>query len=185
MIDVLILFGQPGAGKGTIAKLIEKETKQKHISTGDIFRENIKNETELGKKVSAILNAGDYVPDELTNEILKDALLKSKVLEYGALLDGYPRTSNQVDFLEQLFKENNFNARILYLEAPEEEIINRLISRGRDDDNIEIIKHRFEVYKKDSAPLVDKLTKNHELIKVDASGSIDQVWSRVKGVLNI
>ena len=172
MIKNYIFLGAPGVGKGTMAARLQEEKGIKHISTGDIFRQNIKNETPLGLKVKDILAAGEYVPDALTNEIVFDALSTDEIKEHGFLLDGYPRTANQAQFL----KDNNFEiTAVVLLDAAEETIINRLVSRARGkDDTPEVIKHRLEVYNEQTKPLIDFYEKENLLVRVNAEGSIDE-----------
>ena len=181
MIKNYIFLGAPGVGKGTMASKVEEGKGIKHISTGEIFRDNIKNETELGLKVKSILASGEYVPDEITNEIVKDALSTEYVKKNGFLLDGYPRTINQAQFL----KDNGFNiSAAILLDAPDELVINRLLSRARgEDDTLEVIKHRLDVYNKLTKPLIDFYTNEKLIIKVDSSGEVEQNYENIMRVL--
>lgn len=171
MIKNYIFLGAPGVGKGTMAAKLQEVKGIKHISTGDIFRQNIKDETPLGLKVKDILASGEYVPDEITNEIVKNALSTDEVKERGFLLDGYPRTANQAQFL----KDNGFEiTAAVLLDASEETIMNRLLSRARGkDDTPEIIKHRLKVYNDQTKPLIDFYKGEGLLVKVSAESDID------------
>lgn len=181
MIKNYIFLGAPGVGKGTMAAKLQGEKGIKHISTGEIFRENIKNKTPLGVKVKAIIASGEYVPDEVTNEIVKDTLSTEYVKKHGFLLDGYPRTSNQAQFL----KDNGFNiTAAVLLDASDETVIGRLVDRARgEDDTPEIIKHRLEVYNKQTKPLIDFYEKEKLLIKINSEGGIEENYSRLLKVL--
>lgn len=179
----LLIVGPPGAGKGTQAARIAERLQIPTISTGDIFRANIKNETELGLRVKAIVDNGDYVPDSLTNELITDRLAEDDAAN-GFLLDGYPRTPDQVRYLEELLssKGQKLDA-VLQLVADEDEIVERLRKRageqGRADDTEEAIRHRQEVYKRETAPVLDILGAQGLLIEVDGLGSVDEVTDRI------
>ena len=179
----LLIVGPPGAGKGTQAARIAERLSIPTISTGDIFRANIKNETELGLRVKAIVAGGDYVPDSLTNELVSDRLAEADAAE-GFLLDGYPRTPDQVRFLEELLsaKGQKLDA-VLQLVADEDEIVERLrkraLEQGRADDTEEAIRHRQEVYKRETAPVLDILREQGLLIEVDGLGTVDEVTERI------
>lgn len=181
MIKNFIFLGSPGVGKGTMAKLLATRKNLKHISTGDIFRSHIKNKTVLGKKVEAILESGKYVPDELTNAIVKDALEQARNENIGFILDGYPRTQNQADFL----KDNHFQIdAVALLKAPstliEKRLQKRAVAEKRTDDTPEVIARRIAVYHAETAPLI-KYYKQLKLIKeVDASGDIDQNYQALE-----
>ena len=180
------MFGAPGVGKGTFAARIAEHTGAVHISTGEIFRANIKNETELGLKVKAILDAGQYVPDELTNEILLDAVSKPEIAEKGWILDGYPRTIGQVEFLIEkgIINLDDANFLTVLLDADLDLTVKRLVARGRADDKEEIIRDRYNVYKNESAPLIDKIIPNADdkskVVEVQTNGTMDEVWTEIK-----
>ena len=177
MIKNYIFLGAPGVGKGTLASKLQKDKGIKHISTGEIFRENIKSETDLGLKVKAIIAKGEYVPDELTNEIVKEALNTEYAKKHGFILDGYPRTENQAKFL----KENGFNiTAAVLLDATDEVVTQRLLDRARgEDDSPEVIRHRLEVYNKQTKPLIDFYTKENLIVKIDSEGSIEENYNRL------
>ena len=170
MVKNFIFLGAPGVGKGTVAQEIEKKHGIKHISTGDIFRDNIKNKTPLGLKVKAVLDSGGYVSDDLTNEIIKEVIISDQVQKTGFILDGYPRTLNQAKFLRD--SGININGAIL-LYADEKIIMHRLTSRARGkDDTPVVIKKRLAIYNQKTKPLIDFYQKENKLIRVSAEGTI-------------
>ncbi|KQW08007.1 adenylate kinase [Leifsonia sp. Root4] len=183
----LLIVGPPGAGKGTQAKRIGETFGIPDVSTGDIFRFHIKNGTELGLRVKAIVDAGDYVPDSLTNEIVT-ARLEEEDAANGFLLDGYPRTIDQVRYLDELLaKKGQPLEAVIRLVADQEEIIARLSKRaleqGRADDTEEAIRHRQEVYARETAPLVEVFRERGLLIDVDGLGNVDEVGDRISAAL--
>lgn len=179
----LLIVGPPGAGKGTQAARIAERFGIPTISTGDIFRANIANETELGKRVKQIVDAGDYVPDSLTNELVTDRLSAADATT-GFLLDGYPRTPDQVRYLAELLDSHGHKLdAVLRLVADQEEIVRRLqkraIEQGRADDSEEAIRHRQEVYQRETAPVLEMFREQGLLIEVDGLGSVDEVSDRI------
>lgn len=179
----LLIVGPPGAGKGTQAARIAERFGIPTISTGDIFRANIAGETELGKRVKQIVDAGDYVPDSLTNELVTDRLSEADATT-GFLLDGYPRTPDQVRYLDALLTSHGHKLdAVLRLVADQEEIIRRLqkraVEQGRADDSEEAIRHRQEVYQRETAPVLEMFREQGLLIEVDGLGSVDEVSDRI------
>jgi Adenylate kinase and related kinases len=183
----LLIVGPPGAGKGTQAARIAERYRIPTISTGDIFRANIKNETELGKQVKAIVDAGDYVPDSLTNALVTDRLSEADAAG-GFLLDGYPRTPDQVAYLDELLASHGHALdAVIRLVADQDEVVRRLrqraIEQGRVDDSEEAIRHRQEVYQRETAPLLDIFRARGFLIEIDGLGAIDDVSDRIFAAL--
>lgn len=182
----LLIIGPPGAGKGTQASRIAERYGVPAISTGDIFRANIKGGTELGQRVQAIIEAGELVPDSLTNEIVADRLAQADAVN-GFLLDGYPRTVDQVHALDEMIGGASLDAVVL-LEADTEAVVARLLKRaeleGRADDTEEVIRHRQEVYAAQTAPLVELFSERGILVTVDGLGSVEEVAERIAGGLD-
>lgn len=183
----LLIVGPPGAGKGTQAKRISLAYGIPTISTGDIFRSNIANETELGLQVKTIVDAGDYVPDELTNALVHDRLHQADAVD-GFLLDGYPRTTDQVRYLDSLLAERGAQVdAVVRLVADRDAIVERLrkraIAEGRSDDSEEAIRHRQDVYLRQTEPLIAVYRDRGLLIEVDGLGSVDDVASRIGAAL--
>ncbi len=179
----LLLIGPPGSGKGTQAARLAGLFGIPAISTGDIFRQNIENGTSLGKQVQAIVEAGEYVPDSLTNDLVRHRLEEPDAAA-GFLLDGYPRTLDQVAYLDHILSERGtaLNA-VLQLTADTDELVARLrkrsIERGRSDDTEEAIRHRQDVFLKQTAPLVDVYDERGLLIRIDGLGAVDEVAERI------
>lgn len=177
----LLIIGPPGAGKGTQATKIAESYGIPAISTGDIFRANIKGGTELGQRVQAIIEAGELVPDALTNEIVADRLHQDDAAP-GFLLDGYPRNVEQVHALDGMLEGDSLDAVVL-LEADTDEVVARLLKRaeleGRADDTEDVIRHRQNVYAEQTAPLIELFTERGILVAVDGLGSIDDVADRI------
>ena len=146
----MLIIGPPGSGKGTQAERISERLGVVAISTGDIFRANVKGETPLGVEAKKYMDAGDFVPDSVTNKMVRDRLSEADV-ESGFLLDGYPRTTAQVDYLDEILAEGDQKLDVvLQLTADDEELVTRLLGRaketGRSDDNEAVIRHRLDLY---------------------------------------
>lgn len=181
----IIIFGPPGAGKGTQAQRIADEYNIPHLSTGEIFRTAIKNETPLGKKVKSILDAGDLVPDETVVDLVEEELKKDKY-NGGYILDGFPRTVPQAEAFDNILESNgNSLEAFLVLQVPEEELINRILSRGegRSDDTREGVKNRLNVYENETAPVLDYYEKQEKIEKINGVGSVDEIFGRIKETL--
>jgi adenylate kinase len=183
----LIILGPPGAGKGTQAGRIAESFDIPAISTGDIFRANIKNETELGRQVKDILASGGYVTDDITNAIVRDRLFEDDA-EQGFLLDGYPRTVAQVEALDAILAEHGHALdAVLELTVDEDAVVERLLKRaeteGREDDTEEVIRERQAIYRKETAPLADLYGTRGLLVQVDGMGEVDEVAARIDEAL--
>ncbi|WP_217131651.1 adenylate kinase [Leucobacter chinensis] len=183
----LLIIGPPGAGKGTQASQIATTFEIPAISTGDIFRANIKGQTELGKRVQQIIESGELVPDALTNEIVADRLQQDDA-KNGFLLDGYPRTVDQVHALDEMLAPINAKLdAVVLLEADTDEVVARLLNRaqleGRADDTEEVIRHRQEVYAEQTAPLIDLFSERGILVAVDGLGTVEEVANRINTAL--
>lgn len=183
----LLLIGPPGAGKGTQAARLAEAYLIPAISTGDIFRSNVKNETPLGKQAKAYMDAGDNVPDSLTNDLIRHRLAEPDA-ENGFLLDGYPRTTDQVRELDEfLLGHGTALDAVVELVADPDIVVDRLrkraIEQDRSDDDEAVVRHRLEVYREQTEPLIDIYDGRGVLVKVDAMGAIDDVTTRIIGAL--
>jgi adenylate kinase len=177
----LVIMGPPGAGKGTQAKAIAEKLQIPAISTGDIFRENVREETELGLEAKRYMDAGDYVPDAVTNAMVRDRIVGTPD---GFLLDGYPRTVSQVAELDAMVEEAGSRIdAVLVLTVDIDEVVERLrrraVAEGRSDDTEEVIRHRQEVYAEQTAPLIEVYDERRLLVRVDGMGAVAEVTSRI------
>ena len=184
----LVIMGPPGAGKGTQAKRITKRYGIPAISTGDMFRAMKTADTPLARQVRAIMESGGYVSDETTNEIVKDRLAQPDC-QKGFLLDGYPRTLEQVHTLDDYLAETERPLdAVISLLADTDEVVARLLKRaeieGRSDDNEETIRVRLQVYAKQTEPLLDVYRSRGLLVEVDGLGEVDEVSERVFAALD-
>jgi len=171
----LIFLGPPGAGKGTQAQELAKTHAIPHISTGDILRVAVSQKTDLGLKAGAYMDAGDLVPDSLILEMVGDRLTQPDTTS-GWLLDGFPRTVTQATFLDQLLgKISQSCDSVINFDVPDEMLVQRLLGRGRKDDNEEVIRNRLAVYRQQTAPLIDFYQERQMLITIDGSQSIEGV----------
>ena len=206
MATYIVMLGPPGVGKGTQAKILAEKTGLAHISSGDLFRENIKNETELGKLAQSFMNKGELVPDDVTIAMIRERLSRPDC-QSGAILDGFPRTPAQADALDQMLLEfdGDVNA-VPYVTAPDEILIERLSGRWtcranghvfhvkynpprepgkcdfdgselyqRDDDKVDTVTRRIQVYMEQTAPLIAHYREAGKLIEIDGSKPIEQV----------
>lgn len=172
----IILLGPPGAGKGTQAVKLAEKLGVPQISTGDLFRSNIADDTELGRQAKRYLDAGDLVPPELTNALVADRIDQPDAAD-GFILDGYPRSVGQAEALQAMLEARQTKVdAVLEFRVSEEELLKRLTERGRADDTEDVIRNRMSVYRAETAPLLDYY--RHELDGVDAVGSFDEVFNR-------
>lgn len=182
----IILFGPPGAGKGTQAEKVSSHFNIPHLSTGNIFRENIKNQTPLGKKVKSIMDAGNLVPDETVVELVTSELDKP-IYNSGVILDGFPRTVAQAEALDSYLADNDkMIDAFITLDVPEDELVNRILSRGegRSDDTPEKIKTRLQVYRDETAPVLNHYKSKGTVQRIDGVGSIDEIFTRLVDALS-
>ena len=180
----LVLFGAPGSGKGTqSAKLIDKYGLH-HISTGEVLRDHIKRETELGKIAKSYIDNGQLIPDDLMISILDEVLEKEAKGKKGVIFDGFPRTIPQAEALKELLGKRGTDLHaVVGLEVPEEELVERMLNRGREtgraDDNIDTIKKRLDVYHNQTSPLRDYYTATGKYMPVNGSGNVDDIFSTI------
>lgn len=184
----LVLFGKPGAGKGTQANFLKEKYNLKHISTGDVFRYNIKNETELGQLAKTYIDKGDLVPDQVTIDMLRDEVEKNPDAD-GFIFDGFPRTGAQAKALDTLLKEKDMQIHAtIALDADDQVLIKRLLERGKvsgrtDDQDVDKIKNRFEEYNEKTAPLIEYYQEQDKFHRVNGIGSIEEITQRLSEVI--
>lgn len=182
----LLIMGPPGAGKGTQAVFIAKHFGIPHVSTGDLFRANLAANTALGQEAKKFMDAGEYVPDSVTNGMVRDRL-KEADAKVGFLLDGYPRTVAQVLELDGMLSGKNLD-KVIVLTADTDEVVGRLLNRakeqGRADDTEEVIRRRLEVYAEQTAPLIELYASRGILVEVDGLGTVQEVADRIMQAIN-
>ena len=210
MTTFIVMLGPPGVGKGTQAKILAEKTGLAHISSGDLFRDNIKNQTELGQLAQSYMNKGELVPDDVTIAMIRDRLSRPDC-QAGAILDGFPRTPAQAEALKQMLAEFGGNVdRVPFINADEEVLVTRLSGRWtcranghvfhatfnppkvdgicdldgselyqRDDDKVETVKRRIQVYAEQTAPLIQYYHEAGKLVEIDGAQSIEQVTAAV------
>lgn len=179
----IILMGPPGAGKGTQAVVVAERLGIPHVSTGDIFRANLSQGTPLGLEAGKYMSRGEYVPDEITNAMVRDRLAQSDATN-GFLLDGYPRTLDQVEVLDRIMSDLGVGLdRVVELTVDTDEVVTRLLKRaldqGRADDTEDVIRRRMEVYAEQTEPLTRVYAMAGLLVRVDGMGTVDEVRDRV------
>jgi adenylate kinase len=171
----LIFLGPPGAGKGTQAKVLADSHHIPHISTGDILRAAVSEQTALGIKAKGYMDRGELVPDQLMIDLIRERLGQPDA-QPGWILDGYPRTVVQADSLEGLLTELDQSCdRVVNLDAPDGVLIERMLSRGREDDHEDVIRRRLEVYRERTVPLIDYYQTREELTAIDGNQSMEDV----------
>ena len=205
----LVMVGPPGAGKGTQAKEIARKLTLAHISTGDLFRENLKNETELGKLAQSYMNAGELVPDDVTVRMVEDRISRPDC-EQGAVLDGFPRTPNQAKALDDLLEKMDSRVKLVpYIKVHDEVLVERLSGRWmsqsgrvyhakynppkvkwiddldgsqlyqREDDKPATVRHRIEVYNEQTSPLIEYYQEKGLLVEIDGTQGIENVTNAI------
>ena len=184
----IVLLGPPGAGKGTQAMLIAKRFSLAHISTGDMMRAAIADGSEVGKKAKSFMDAGKLVPDEVVIDLIK-ARLAQLDCEVGFLLDGFPRTLPQAEALDVLLAGLKMPlTNVIELQVPEDVLVKRILARaesgsGRSDDNEQVIRKRFAVYREQTLPLTDYYAKSGRLSQLDGVGSVEEISGCIDKVL--
>jgi len=180
----LILFGPPGSGKGTQAKKLVEKYDLLHISTGDLFRYEMGNDTPLGKEAKSYIDKGELVPDSVTVGMLRNKVEANPDVA-GYIFDGFPRTIPQSEALDELLAEKDHQVhRLLMLDVPDDEIVKRILERGKtsgrkDDLNETIIRNRIEVYKSETTPVYDYYQKQGKSVIIDGVGSIEEIFDRL------
>ena len=187
MINI-VLFGKPGAGKGTQAEFLKEKYSLTHLSTGDIFRFNIQNNTDLGKLAKSYMDNGDLVPDEVTIKMLQDTVEKNPDTK-GFLFDGFPRTLAQAEALDAFLTTKNWEVTAtIALEADDEILIQRLLERGKtsgrvDDQDEDKIRNRYQEYNEKTAPLMEYYSNQNKFYPVNGIGSIQEITERLSAVI--
>ncbi len=216
MATYIVMLGPPGVGKGTQAKILAEKSDLAHISSGDLFRNNIKDQTELGQLAQSFMNKGDLVPDDVTISMIRERLSRSDC-QKGAILDGFPRTPAQADALKQMLVEFGGDVNYVpFVNADEDVLVTRLSGRWtcranghvfhatfnppqksgvcdldgsdlyqRDDDKVETVKRRIQVYFEQTAPLIKYYREAEKLIEIDGAQSIEKVTSALVNALEI
>lgn len=177
----IVLVGPPGAGKGTQAALLSEKLGVPHISTGDLFRANISENTELGKTAKSYIDAGNLVPSSVTNDMVAERIAEGDAAE-GFLLDGYPRSVEQADALKELLGKNGLEIdAVLEFAIDDDTVVERMLARGRADDTEDVIRHRMDVYRSETAPLLDYYSG--KVVKIDAVGEVNEISDRAMKAL--
>ena len=185
----IVIFGAPGSGKGTQSDLIIKKYGLEHISTGDVLRNEIKNETELGKTAKEYIDKGQLIPDELMVNILASVYDSFGKEHQGVIFDGFPRTIPQAEALKKMLSERGHKvAAMIELDVPEDELMTRLVKRGqesgRSDDNAETIKKRLDVYHNQTAPLIEWYKNEGIHHHIDGLGELDRIFGDISAVID-
>jgi len=180
----IVIFGAPGVGKGTQSQLLSEKLNLYHLSTGEVLRKAISDETDLGLKAKKIVESGHLVSDDLMIEIVVDALKNNVKGTEGFILDGFPRTIEQAGALDNILKELGLDdLKVLHLVANDDEIIKRLMLRGRTDDNAETIKLRLKVYIDSTKPILEYYKPDRKIIEVNGIGEIEDVFNKIVSYL--
>ena len=185
----IVMFGGPGSGKGTQSEKIIDKYGLHHISTGEVLRNHIKNETELGKIAKKYIDEGQLIPDDLMISILDDVIETEAKDKPGVIFDGFPRTIPQAEALKKLLEKRSQNLDIVIgLEVPEEELVNRLLNRGkltgRSDDNEETIRKRLKVYHNQTSPLKEYYLNENKYKKINGIGSLDGIFAEIVNAID-
>ncbi|MBW4664955.1 MAG: adenylate kinase [Chroococcus sp. CMT-3BRIN-NPC107] len=171
----LIFLGPPGAGKGTQAVALAQKLHIPHISTGDILRQALKMRSPLGVKAQGYMDRGELVPDNLVQAMVEERLHQDDI-DSGWILDGFPRTVSQAEFLDELLQKLGHNSvQVINLDVPDDILIERLLGRGRPDDTEDVIRRRLEVYHADTKPLIGFYSDRHQLVYVNGNQPLEAV----------
>ncbi|MGF1587594.1 MAG: adenylate kinase [Bacteroidales bacterium] len=184
----IVIFGPPGAGKGTQSKFIIDKYKLMHLSTGDILRAEISGNTALGTEAKKLIEKGELVPDEMVIKMVKNKI-DNNTDQKGFIFDGFPRTSEQAEALDGLLGEKGTSVSVMIsLEVEEDELVDRLLKRaekeGRADDNIDVIKNRIKVYNAVTSQVADYYSKKNRYRSVVGTGSMEEIFGRICSVID-
>lgn len=184
----IIIFGAPGSGKGTQSQKLIDKYQLTHISTGDVLRDQISKETELGKLASKYMSQGELVPDKVVIDMLGE-IISANHNTNGFIFDGFPRTLPQGEAMDKMLEEKDESIDVvLWLDVDNQELIDRLLKRGketgREDDNLKTIKSRLEVYSRETEPLKEFYSKQDKLAKIDGIGTVEEIFSRIEKVVD-
>jgi adenylate kinase len=179
----LIFLGPPGSGKGTQSQTLAENLHIPHISTGEILRQAMKEQTPLGIKAQSYVDSGELVPDQLVQDLVQERLNQQDA-QSGWILDGFPRKVTQAVFLEELLEKiHQSGEKVVNLDAPDEVVVTRLLARGRKDDSEEVIRRRLEVYRTETAPLIDYYRDRQKLLTVNGDQPQEEVTSELHKVI--
>jgi adenylate kinase len=179
----LIFIGAPGAGKGTQARILADLCGIPHISTGDILRSAVTNQTPLGVQAKAYMDRGDLVPDSLVVDLIRERLNEPDA-QKGWILDGFPRNVSQAEYLDTLLEKiNQHYDNVINLEVPDEVLVDRLLGRGRADDTEEVIRQRLQVYREQTAPLIEFYHQREKLVSVNGHQTMEEVTADLKALV--
>ncbi|MBD2212676.1 adenylate kinase [Calothrix sp. FACHB-156] len=179
----LIFLGPPGAGKGTQSQKLAQSLQIPHISTGDILRQAMKDQTPLGVKAQSYVDSGELVPDELVQDLVQERLGQADA-QSGWILDGFPRKVSQAEFLAKLLETiHQAGERVVNLDVPDDVVVARLLARGRKDDNEEVIRRRLEIYRSETAPLINYYRDRQKLLTVNGNQSPEEVTNALHEVI--
>jgi adenylate kinase len=180
---IIVLFGAPGVGKGTQAELLAQRKNIPHLSTGEALRQAIAAQTELGKIAKQVVESGQLVSDEIVTGIVKEAMNNPEYAN-GCILDGFPRNQSQAEALDAILTAAGKEIySVINIKVANDEIVTRMLKRGRKDDSEEVIRHRLEIYNNQTAPLLKYYTKGGKLISIDGNADVEEVYARIDNIL--